>query len=240
MLIIGVALAAVFLIAVLHWWAEGIYEASDAIVLAAVFCGLIFGLFAASSVWEFFLAFVPLVATGAYVLHSYRTGGLKAYLRKVRDECIRVIESDPRNIGARERLARTLHDLGELDQAIDEMEVAIGMGAGMESRYALNKWIKERHLRDSTASICHRCMTENQIGSSRCSRCGAELPLQTPLAKWITGGRPARTRYYLILITGLATLCISVLLLPIEFAFIPLAACLIALAGWKLLAPTRS
>ncbi len=240
MLLVGVVLAAVFLMAVLRWWSEGVYETSDALLLAVVFCGLIFGLFAASNAWQFLLAFIPLSAAAGYTIYTYRTGGMRAYLRKRCDEYISAIQFDPRNLGARESLARALYDLGELDRAIDELEVAVGMGAGMESRYTLDRWIKERHLRASTNPVCTWWMTENHSGSRTCSNCGAELPLHNPLVRWITGGRAAGARYYLTLVTGLAMVCVSVLLLPIRFAFIPLAACLIALGGWSLLASTRS
>jgi len=240
MLLVGVVLAAIFLMAVFRWWSEGIYEASDALILAVVFCGLIFGLFAASSVWQFLLAFVPLSAAATYAIYSYRTGGMRAYLTKRCDDYIRAIQFDPRNLGAREYLAQSLYDLGQLDRAIDEMQVAVGMGAGMECQYALAKWTKERYLRDSPNPVCTWCQTENHSGSRKCSNCGAELPLQNPLGRWITGGRAAGARYYLILVSGLAMVCVSLLLLPIKFAFIPMALCLIALGGWSLLASNRS
>ncbi|MGC8863784.1 MAG: hypothetical protein ACP5R5_13565, partial [Armatimonadota bacterium] len=228
MQLIGVVLAAAFLIAVLHWWSEGILETSDAFILAVVFCGLIFGLFAASNAWQFLIAFVPLSAAAAYVIYSYRAYGIRSYLKKRCDEYIRAIQFDPRNVGARECLARPLYDLGELDRAIDEMQVAVAMGAGIQSRYSLDRWIRERRLRDSPNAMCRWCMTENHSGSRTCSNCGAELPYESALARWIIGGRVAGTRFYLILLTGLAMVCVSVLVLPIKFAFIPLAACLVA------------
>ena len=239
MLLVGVILAAVFLMAVIRWWSEGIYEASDALLLAVVFCGLIFGLFAASTVWQFLLAFVPLSAASAYAVYSYKTGGMRAYLKKRCADHIRAIQFDPRNVGAREYLAEALHDLGELDRAIDEMQVAVNMGAGVECHYTLAKWTKERHLRDSTNPVCRWCMTENAPESRTCSNCGAMLPYQSPLGRWLTGGRTAGARYFLIMVTGLALVCVSVLLLPLKFAFIPLAACLMALGGWSLLASAR-
>jgi len=239
MQLVGVLLAAAFLIAVLHWWSEGVFEASDALILAVVFCGLIFGLFAASSTWQFLIAFVPLSAAAGYAVYSYRACGIRSYLKKRCDEYIEAIQFDPRNVGARECLAKALYGLGELDRAIDEMQVAIAMGAGMESEYALKRWMKERRLRDSPELVCRWCLTENHSGARTCSNCGARLPLQSPLARWITGGRAAGTRYYLILVSGVAIVSVSLLLLPIKFAFIPLAACLVALAGWSLLAPTR-
>ncbi len=242
MVLVGVVLAAIFLMAVFRWWSEGIYEAPDALILAAVFSGLIFGLFAAGStgnIWQFLLAFVPLSAAAGYALYSYRAGGMRAYLRGRCDDYVRAIQFDPRNLGAREHLARALYELGDLDRAIDEMQVAVGMGAGVEAQYTLTKWNKERHLRDSTNPVCKWCQTESHSGARKCSNCGTELPLQSPLGKWITGGRTASARYYLILVTGLAMVCVSLLILPIKFAFVPLALCLIAIGGWSMVTSTR-
>jgi Ca2+/Na+ antiporter len=234
MLLIGVVLAAVFLMAVFRWWSEGIYEASDALLLAVVFCGLIFGLFAARTVPQRLLAFIPLLTAAAYAIYSYRYGGMRAYLKKRCQEHIRAIQFDPRNLGAREYLARSLHDLGELDRAIDEMQVAVDMGAGTESQYMLSRWTRERHLRESANPVCKWCMTENQPGARRCAKCGAALPYQSPLGRWLTGGRTAGARCYLIVVFGIALVSVSLLLLPIRYAFIPLALCLMALGGWSL------
>ena len=234
MLLIGVVLAAVFLMAVFRWWSEGIYEASDALLLAVVFCGLIFGFFAARTLPQRLLAFIPLSTAAAYAIYSYRYGGMRSYLKTRCEEYIRAIQFDPRNLGAREYLANALHDLGDLDRAIDEMQVAVDIGAGMESQYMLSKWTKERYIRDSTNPVCKWCMTEGQPGERRCAKCGADLPYQSPLGRWLTGGRTASARYYLIVVFGLALVCVSVLLLPLKYAFIPLALCLMALGGWSL------
>jgi ribosomal protein L40E len=239
MLLIGIFLATALLIAVLHWWAEGVIEASDGLILVVLFGGLIIGLFSARNVYEFLLAFVPLIATGIYLVYAHRVGGLKAYLKRQCEEYIRAITFDPRNTGARECLARALYELGELDRAIDEMQVAVAMGAGIEAQHSLDRWIKERHIRDSTKPICRWCMAENQPGERVCSRCGAELPVQSPLLRILMGGRGARTRYYLILIFGLGVLCISLILLPLKYAWLSIVLFLLVIIGWSLLSSAR-
>jgi hypothetical protein len=233
MVLIGAILAALFLMAVLRWWSEGIYDASEALLLAVVFCGLIFGFFASHG-WQRLLAFVPLSAAAAYAIYSYRYGGIRTYLKSRCQDYIRAIQFDPRNLGAREYLARALYDLGDLDRAIDELQVAVDMGAGMESQYTLSKWTKERYVRDSTNPVCKWCFTEGQPGARKCERCGADLPYQSPLGRWLTGGRTAGARYYLIVVFGIALVCVCIVLLPLKYAFIPLALCLMALGGWSL------
>lgn len=239
MLIIGVILACALLILVLHWWAEGVIEASDGLILVVLFGGLIIGLFSSRTYWEFLLAFIPLAVSGAYLAYTYRTSGLRAYLRKQCEEYMRAIEFNPKNVGARECLARALYELGELDRAIDEMQVAVAMGAGIEAQHSLDRWIKERHIRDFTKPICRWCMAENQPGERICSRCGAELPAQSRILRMLMGGRRVRLRYYLIVVSGIGILCISLILLPLRYALIPLGLFLIALIGWSLMASAR-
>jgi hypothetical protein len=239
MVLVGIILAAVFFMAVLRWWSEGIFEASDAFLLSVVFCGLIFGLFAAHGTWEFLLAFVPLVAVGGFLIYSYKTGGLRAYLRRQCNDYIRAIQFDPRNLGAREYLAEALHNLGELDQAIDELQVAVNMGAPTESQYKLAKWTKERRLRDTTAPICRWCETENAQGARACSRCGSELPYDNALSRWLMGGGRAKLRLSLLVVIGIALVSVSVLLLPLRFAAAPVVLFLVALLGWSLVGSAR-
>lgn len=237
--LIGVVLVCALLIAVLHWWSEGIIEASEGLILVVLFGGLTVGLFSARTAWEFLLAFVPLSATGIYLLYTYRTSGLKAYLRRQCDEYVRAIAFDPRNTGARECLARALYELGELDRAIEEMQVAVAMGAGFEARHTLDRWIRERHMRDATKAICRWCMAENSAGERTCYKCGAELPVQSSLLRFLMGGSNARSRYYLILVLGITVLCISVILLPIRYAFVPFVLFMLTLVGWSLMASAR-
>jgi hypothetical protein len=235
MVLIGVILAFVFILAVLRWWSEGIFEASDAAILIVVFGGLIIGLFGAQTFWQFLLAFIPLAAGGGFIIYSYYDGGMRAYQKRRCEEFVQAIQSDPRNLGAREHLAETLYNLGQLDRAIEEMQVAVNMGAGMECRYKLDRWDKERRLRDTTNPVCKWCMAENRPGSRTCSRCGSALPCQNALTRWLTGNGRSRARVYLIGIAGAALVAVSIALLPLKYAFIPLGLCVAALVGWALI-----
>ena len=239
MVLVGIILAAVFFMAVLRWWSEGIFEASDAFLLSVIFCGLIFGLFAARDLWERLLAFVPLAAVGGFLIYSYKTGGLRAYLKKQCDDYIRAIQFDPRNLGARQYLADALYSLGELDQAIDELQVAVNMGAPTESQYKLAKWTKERRLRDTTTPVCGWCETENAPGARVCSKCGSELPYDNELSRWLMGGRSGGTRRWLLAVIGIALVSVSVLVLPLRFAAVPVILFLVALLGWSLVGSAR-
>jgi hypothetical protein len=239
MILVGFILAALFFMVVLKWWAEGLFETSDAFLLCVVFCGLIFGLFAARNVWQFILAFVPFVSAGAYLIYSYKTGGMRAYFRKQCEEYMRAIEFDPRNLGAREYLAETLYNHGELDRAIAELQVAVNMGASSEAQYKLSKWVKQQRLRDSDNPVCRWCETENQPGARKCSKCGSDLPYDNALSRWLMGGRCAAARCWLLVVTGIAVASVSVLLLPPKFAGAPILLFTVALLGWSMISSAR-
>jgi hypothetical protein len=234
MAVVGVIAAAGFFLLVLHWWSEGMFDTSDALLLDTVFCCLIFGLFAASTPMQFLGAFIPLAAAGGYTIYSYRMGGMRAYLRSQCTTYIRAIESDPRNLAARQQLAETLHALGELDRAVNEMQAAVDLGAGAECQYRLNQWVREQRVRDSDTPVCKWCGTESAVGVRKCPRCGCDLQRRSRLGQWLTGGKWAAARLWLLIVVGLALVSLSLALLPIRYALIPLILLAITLGGWSL------
>lgn len=237
--IIGVICASACIFAVLYWWSEGAIEASEAVLLAAVFGGLMIGLFAARTIWQFVLAFVPLASALVYGIYNWKIGSWRSYYRNRRAIYEDVIRADPRNFAAREFLAETLYRLGDLDRAVDEMQAAVDMGAGIECQYKLGKWLKELHLRDTTNPVCRWCETENARGARRCYRCGADLPYETAFTRWLTGGRWGAARYWLLLIVGFAIAAVSWLLLPGDIAFVPFVCYGLTLCGWALISSAR-
>ena len=238
--IIGIILAGACLFAVVWWWSESTIEASDALLLAVILCGLIFGLFSSRSVWQFLLAFIPLGGVVGYAVYSFKLGSARAYYKARCQEYIAAIHADPRNTAARQYLAEALYNMGELDRAVEEMQAAVDIGATLECQYKLTKWSKERYFRDTPNPVCRWCQTESQLGSRTCSKCGSDLPYENAFTRWLTGGGRSNARYYLILITGAAVISVSLVVLPLKFAFIPFFLCVIALAGWALLASARS
>lgn len=238
--IVGALLAIIFIYIVVYWWSEGALETSEAFVIAAVFGALIFGLFAASSLWQFLIAFIPLSATAVYGIYTWRHGSFAAYYKRRCAEYVAAIQDDPKNLAAREHLAEALYNLEQLDRAVDEMQAAVDMGAGIECQYKLGKWTKEQYVRDCPNPICRWCGTENHQGKRKCSKCGADLPYDTSFTRWLLGGRSSTARYYLLVIAGTAVAVTSLLLLPIKLAFIPLSLLVLGLAGWSLVASARN
>lgn len=237
---IGVALALAGIFVAMYWWSEGAIEASEGFVLAGVFGGLIIGLFAAREVWQFLLAFVPLAGAAAYGIYTWKLGSWRSFYKRRCADYVSAIQFDPKNLAAREFLGDALYNLGDLDRAIDEVQAAVDLGAGMECQYKLGKWTKERYLRDTTNPVCRWCQTENPRGARGCAKCGADLPYDSAFTRWLMGGRSARARYYLLSITVVAIMGISLAVMPLRFALIPIGFCLLALGGWALVSSARS
>jgi len=240
MCLFGVILASACIFVVLYWWSEGAIEASEGIVLVTVFGGLVIGLFAAHTLGQFLLASIPLAFASAYGIYTWKIGSWRSYYKKRCAGYESVIHADPGNFAAREFLADALYKLGDLDRAVDEMEAAVDMGAGIECRYKLGKWSKERYLRDTPNPVCRWCETENRPGDRKCAKCGADLPYDNAFTRWLMGGKWAAARYYLLAITGLAIAAVSWLVLPAAVAFLPLVFYAFALAGWALISSARS
>lgn len=240
MVVVGILLAGIVIYVIIHWWSEGALEASEAFLLGGVFGALIIGLFAAHSIWEFLLAFIPLSAALAYGIYTWRCGSFRAYYKQRCEEYVAAIHHDPKNLGAREYLADALYNLGQLDRAVDEIQAAVDLGAGVECQYKLGKWTKERYLRDTTNPVCRWCGTENNQGMRTCSKCGSDLPYDTAFTRWLFGGRSSRARCYLLVIVGAAVAATSMLILPPVLALVPFGLYIVGLVGWSLVASARS
>ncbi|MCL5104829.1 MAG: hypothetical protein M1133_12045 [Armatimonadetes bacterium] len=215
-------------------------ETTDAVILAIVFCGLGFGVFAAETAWQVVLTLAALAGAAYYTIYSFRLGGLKSFYKARCAEYMLAIQQDPTNRAARQFLAETLYMMGELDRAVEEMQVAVDMGADLEAQYKLSKWGKERYMRDCPNPICRWCHTENEQAARTCVKCGADLPYRNSFNQWIAGGRTATARYYLILTAGASVLVVSLILLPIQYALVPTFLLLVAMAGWSLVSSARS
>lgn len=237
---IGILLAAVGIFVALHWWAEGALDGSEAFLLATVFGGLVVGLFLARNLLQFLFAALPLLAAFGYAVYTWQYGSWRVYYKRRCADYEGIIRSDPRNLAAREFLADSLYALGDLDRAVDELQAAVDLGGDIQCQYKLGKWSKELHLRDTVNPVCRWCGTENNLNQRKCFKCGADLPYDNPLSRWLMGGRSERARYYLSIITAVALVVISWLLLGPKFAIIPLLFCVTGLIGWSLLKSSRS
>jgi len=240
MIVFGIIGALACLLVIMNRWSEGMFEASEAIILALVFCGLIFGLFAAQTWLQALIVLLLLVAASVYMAHSFMIGADRSIYKRECEQYAYMIRIDPRNWGAREKLADTFYKLGKLDRAIEELQAAVDVGAGHEARYKLSHWTKEQYMRDTLNPVCKWCQTENAIGDRQCTKCGSELPFETSFARWISGGRAGGGRIYLMALAAAALTGISILVLPLRFAFLPVGCAVLGFVGWALLASARN
>jgi hypothetical protein len=240
MAFVGIILAFVFFMLVLHWWSEGMIEFSDAVILAAVLCWSSIGSAKAHTFAQWIVVLLPLIGMGGYIAYSFRLGGLRSFYKKRCEEFVGAVHVDPRNVAARQYLADTLYKLGELDRAIDEMKIAVDMKAGIECEYKLAAWIRERYIRDTRNPYCKICMVDYPRGTHVCKKCGSILSYQSSLSRWLAGGSAPGIRYYVLLLFGVALVGVSVMLLPLKYALIPAGLLAVAMSGWALISSTRS
>lgn len=215
-------------------------EFSDAVILASILCWTSLGLAKAHTFWQWVVAFFPLAGVGGYVAYSFRIGGMRSFYKGQMDKYVDTVHIDPTNVAARQYLADTLYKLGELDRSIDEMQVAVDMGAGMECEYMLAAWSRERHIRDTVNPYCKICLVDYPSGTRVCKKCGSHLSYQSSFSRWLSGGSAPGIRYYILLLFGVALVGISVMLLPLKYALIPAALLCAAMIGWSMISSARS
>jgi hypothetical protein len=194
----------------------------------------------AHTFWQWVVVFLPLAGVGAYVSYSFKIGGLRSFYKRQCKEYVGVVHSDPRNLAARRYLADTLYKLGELDRAIDEMQVVVDVGKEIECEHILATWTRQRHIRDTHDPYCKMCMVGYPRGTTVCSKCGARLSYQSSLGRWLSGGSVPGIRYYMLVLFGVALIPASAMLLPGKYVLIPAGLLAAAAAGWALLGSARS
>ncbi|MCE5314482.1 MAG: hypothetical protein ABFD49_05580 [Armatimonadota bacterium] len=215
-------------------------DLSDAIILAAILCFASFGMCRAHTFWQWALILLPMVGVGGYVSYSFKIGGLRSFYRKQCEEYVESVNADPRNMAARQYLAETLYKLGELDRAIDELQVVVDTGSNIECEYNLTAWRRERYIRDTQNPYCKMCLVDYPQGTHVCKKCGGRLSYQSSLGKWLSGGRLPGIRYYTLVLFGVALIAGSVMLLPWRYALIPAGLLAVAATGWALVGSARS
>ena len=231
--IVGVILAVIVLVVVISWWSEGYIGATEGFVLFVVYGGLVFGLFAIRTSVTRVIIMIPLLASAVWSVYLIKMGSLQSYYCEKVKQYEATIDFDPQNSAARSKLAKVLYALGQTERAIIEMQMAIDISptAALEDRHTLKEWQLEDRLIRTGAALCYRCGRENERGLRECVQCG--LPLRRPVAP--KRSLKQNTRQFAVITAGFALAGISLALLPLKFAFIPIGCGLLAAAGWNLL-----
>lgn len=237
MVVIGIIAAAIVVCVTSRWWVEGLLSGQEMIILSLVYGGLVFGLFAADELWMRLFVLLLLLASAGWAIYRFKMEGIRQYYRDKIRVYETAIQADPKNLGARSGLAEAYYHLGDLDQAIAAMELAVQSGASaIKESHVLRRWQEERDLRDSKTITCRNCRSKNLWGCDLCRIC--RMPLVYPADEGGTGRSATRTyaNYYAI---GASWLIISatmfVLLPPGQAGMIAVCTAL-AVVGWMLLA----
>jgi hypothetical protein len=113
-----------------------------------------------------------LLASMGWMIWQHSKDGAKRYYRDKIKQYDTVIQADPRNTAARSAMAATYYSIGELDNAIAAMELAVQIApASVKESYQLKQWLQERELRDSRTITCVYCHTKNIWGERLCRTC---------------------------------------------------------------------
>ncbi|MFQ3550093.1 MAG: zinc-ribbon domain-containing protein [Armatimonadota bacterium] len=232
---IGFILAVAFFFLVLKWWSDGIYDTSESFLIAVLGCGLIFGFFAAQNLFQFVLTAIALAAFISYWIYQWNDNRWVTYYKRQISDCIRAVTIDPKNVAAREYLAESYYHIGNIEQAITEMQAAVDLGAGHNTKFKLRKWQNEYAAKISNKHVCINCGTENELNHRTCSNCGRELPVLSDFAKWLKGKKESRARVILTMAFGIAVACASFYILSPLYAVLVLMLICMGFAGYILL-----
>lgn len=175
LLLVGIAAAAVVLLLTSKWWVDGLISGVEFFLLTVVYGGLGFGLFALLSKKAFGAAvfvLLAIIASVCWAVYCNQKLGIKHYYLEKIKEYEKAIQADPHNVAARGMLSEAYYMIGNLDQAIAGMELAVQMSpkAIAENR-RLRDWRNERELRDSKTVVCPNCNSRNLWGATTCRTC---------------------------------------------------------------------
>ena len=105
------------------------------------------------------------------------------------EEYRNAIISDPRNMAARSRLAKSLHQKGRLDEAIQELSEYVRLAPQDQAEvYQLKQLMSEREERKSPPITCPSCGHKNPPDRTHCESCEGHLSLTSELKKWLAKG----------------------------------------------------
>lgn len=100
------------------------------------------------------------------------------------------LESDPKNLAARGRLAEALYNTHCFDEAIAEMSIVVQQSPeSQHEAYLLREYVAEQAARKSPSVVCPSCGFRNSPGRTHCYNCERSLARKTGLRKWLAAGR---------------------------------------------------
>lgn len=221
-------------------WVDGVYGGVDAVILSLVLVGFILFSYFLSVHYSFLLGSLPAAGVVAFIHLRNRSVGAKAVYRKNIEKYRAMIARDPKNNIFREMLADVLYELGESNQAIEELTTAVQMGASASSKLKLDKWVLRKKCQENGTPLCRWCDTENEQGDVLCKNCGFELPYDTLATRKLFAGNNAKRVLYAILGSATLVTMAAIVMGLSQYIYIPILSGVFAYWGWHTIKNTRT
>ena len=195
---------------ILGLYIEGALGGLECFIVGGLYVGLLISIVTLKS----YIA-IPL-AIGLIGLLFYSLTQDRRIIRRLYTDQIRTfretIESDPKNLAARGRLAQALYKTGCLDEAIAEMSQVVQQSPeSKHEEFLLREYVAEQAARKSPSVVCPSCGFRNSPGRTHCYNCERSLARKTGLKKWLAEGRLKQFAVTL----GIAIACITILILAL-------------------------
>ncbi len=176
---IGLA-AAIPLVAMLRWWAEGTATGGTLLGLFAGYFVLLALILGPSPVFLKWTLVGGMVAgsLGLPYLSSVLEGKSAESLEQTKESSYRyALQQNPRNVAARAYLAESLFRQGRVDEAIEELEAAVALAPTVTQQEA-RRLAEMKSIRagiKDPARHCPKCEAPNAPTRTFCHACGAPL-----------------------------------------------------------------
>jgi ribosomal protein L40E len=229
--LIGMVAGLVQFCYILAWWGNGQLKSGEAAVLFFMDVLLLAVLVKDPSYGVKAVVALLLFAPYFGVFFMYKTSGLKdLYLEEI-EKYKQTIDHDPRNLAARELLAKTLYKMGDTQTAMDELRILIGMNPEDENmKYLLRQWETEKQEIQTGIVVCPHCGAENDSRRTWCKKCEKPIFAYKPAS---AAGKLG-VRGFLAVFGSIATIIMAFRFLPTEWALTTVLCAFLALVGWAM------
>lgn len=232
-LVLGMVIGLVEFYMIIAWWGNGCLQAGEAFVLFIIDAILLAVVVTDQSIAIKLLVTVLLFAPYLWIYRLFNQGSIKEILEEEAQKCRAAIQADPRNWGAHELLAKTLYNMGDIHTAIDEMRLALQLFPDLENaKYCIREWEAEKREKNTGIAVCPHCGTENESGRTWCRKCENKIIRYNEKPWYIQMG----LKGVMTIFGSLTVIIASFVFLPTNYAYVPVVALGLILAGWKLVA----
>ncbi|MBW3623198.1 MAG: hypothetical protein KY468_07280 [Armatimonadetes bacterium] len=188
-----------------RWWSEGYLAATEFFGIAALFVVMFALLIAPTPPVGKLIVFLLLAGCSIglpFIVQTLAKRDSRSLEQEREAEFRAAIETQPRNIAAREELARNLYKQGRRSEAIEEMERAVQLSprTTQEEQRLLKRWLQEREAEPNPIYICRWCREETPKDRPTCIHCERPTHAVRELADAVKADFPATVRTFFLLL----------------------------------------